>query len=91
MGHRNHLHTDLERLPVPGIDHGLHPRYVFCWKLSNSLDTEFCLDALEMALDGSPKIAIFDSDTGCQFASTDFMPFLLAQKIRIGWSGRKRC
>jgi len=69
----------------------LFSRHVLSWKLSNSLDTEFCLEALEMALEGGRKPEIFHSDQGCQFTSTDFVARLQAEKIRISWSGRKRC
>jgi putative transposase len=43
------------------------------WKLSNSPDTEFCLDALEITLDSCRMLKIFQSDQGCQFTSTDFV------------------
>jgi putative transposase len=69
----------------------LFSRNVLSWKLSNSLDTEFCLDALEMALEGDRKPEIFHSDQGCQFTSTDFVARLQAEAIKISWSGRKRC
>jgi putative transposase len=65
--------------------------YAYSWKLSNSLDTEFYLDALEMALEGGRRPEIFHSDQGCQFTSGDFMARLQAEGIRISWSGRKRC
>jgi putative transposase len=42
----------------------LFSRNVLSWKLSNSLDTEFCLAALEMALAGDRKSEIFHSDQG---------------------------
>jgi putative transposase len=69
----------------------LHSRHVLSWKLSNSLDTEFCLEALEMALSSVRRPQIFHSDHGCQFTSTDFVGRLQAEKIKISWSGRKRC
>ena len=69
----------------------LFSRNILSWKLSNSLDTEFCLDALEMALGGGRKPEIFHSDQGCQFTSGDFVARLQAEEIRISWSGRKRC
>ena len=69
----------------------LHSRHVLSWKLSNSLDTEFCLEALEMALSSGRRPQIFHSDQGCQFTSSDFMARLQADGIRISWSGRKRC
>ncbi len=69
----------------------LHSRHVLSWKLSNSLDTEFCLEALEMALSSGRRPQIFHSDQGCQFTSSDFVARLQADGIRISWSGRKRC
>ena len=69
----------------------LHSRHVLSWKLTGSLDTEFCLDALEMALAGGRKPEIFHSDQGCQFTSVDFVAQLQEQEIKISWSGRKRC
>jgi putative transposase len=48
-------------------------RNVLSWTLSNSLDTEICLDALEMALEGGRRPEIFHSDQGCQFTSGDFV------------------
>ena len=69
----------------------LYSRHVLSWKLSNSLDTEFCLDALEMALASDRKPAIFHSDQGCQFTSSNFLARLQAEEIKISWSGRKRC
>ena len=69
----------------------LFSRNVLSWKLSNSLDTEFCLEALEMALEGDRKPEIFHSDQGCQFTSSVFVARLQAEAIKISWSGRKRC
>jgi len=69
----------------------LHSRHVLSWKLSNSLDTEFCLDALEMALGGGRRPKIFHSDQGCQFTSAVFVARLQGEGIQISWSGRKRC
>ena len=69
----------------------LFSRRVLSWKLSNSLDTEFCLEALEMAFAGGRRPKIFHSDQGCQFTSSDFFARLQGEKIKISWSGRKRC
>jgi len=69
----------------------LFSRNVLSWKLSNSLDTEFCLQALEVALSSGRKPEIFHSDQGCQFTSSDFVVRLRKESIRISWSGRKRC
>lgn len=62
--------------------------HVLSLKLSISLDTEFCLDALEMALEGGRRPEIIHSDQGCQFTSTGFVARLLTAAIQISWSGR---
>jgi putative transposase len=69
----------------------LFSRNVLSWKLSNSLDTEFCLEALDMALGSGRKPEIFHSDQGCQFTSGDYVARLQAEGIKVSWSGRKRC
>ena len=51
----------------------LFSRNILSWKLSNSLDTQFCMDALEMALASGSRPEIFHSDQGCQFTSADFV------------------
>ncbi|MBW4531525.1 MAG: DDE-type integrase/transposase/recombinase [Aphanothece saxicola GSE-SYN-MK-01-06B] len=66
-------------------------RHVLSWKLSNSLDTEFCLEALEMALASGRKPQVFHSDLGCQLSSGDFVAQLKAEEIQIRWSGGGRC
>jgi putative transposase len=44
-----------------------------------------------MALEGERKPEIFHSDQGCQFTPIEFVARLQAEKIKIRWSGRKRC
>jgi putative transposase len=44
-----------------------------------------------MALSSGRKPEIFHSDQGCQFTSSDFVAKLRGEKIKISWSGRKRC
>ena len=64
-------------------------RYVISWEVSNSLDTFFCLTALERSLKrGKPEI--FNSDQGSQFTSEAFTSCLEAAGIRISWDGRDR-
>jgi putative transposase len=67
-----------------------YSRYVLSWKLSNSLDTSFCIDALEDALMlyGFPEI--FNSDQGSQYTSDAFTSILLANRIKISMDGRGR-
>jgi putative transposase len=64
-------------------------RYVLSWEVSISLETEFCLMALERALHrATPEI--FNSDQGCQFTSTAFTGRLQAAAIAISMDGRGR-
>lgn len=64
-------------------------RYVLAWELSTTLDTSFCLDALDRALRGATP-QIFNTDQGVQFTSAEFTNRLKAAKIRISWDGRGR-
>lgn len=66
-----------------------YSRYVLAWRLSNTLDVEFCLDALEAALAISQP-EIFNSDQGSQFTSNDFTGRLLQAGISISMDGRGR-
>jgi putative transposase len=64
-------------------------RYVLSWEVSNSLDSFFCLWALEKALqEHVPEI--FNSDQGSQFTSEVFTSRLETAGIRISWDGRGR-
>jgi putative transposase len=64
-------------------------RYVLAWQISTTLDTSFCLEALEQALRyGQPEV--FNSDQGVQFTSHDFTSRLQAANIQISWDGRGR-
>ena len=65
-------------------------RYVLSWAVSNSLESLFCMDALDEALKGS-RPNMFHSDQGCQYTGNDFTGELIAQKIKISMSGRGRC
>jgi putative transposase len=66
-----------------------HSRYVLAWEVSNTLDTAFCLAALDRALGrGTPEI--FNSDQGVQFTSAAFTGRLADAGIRISWDGRGR-
>jgi putative transposase len=66
-----------------------YSRYVLAWELSNTLDTSFCLVALERALQqGTP--AIFNTDQGVQFTSAAYTQRLEQAGIQISWDGRGR-
>ncbi len=63
-------------------------RRVLAWRVSISLDAEFCIEALEEALARYGKPAIFNSDQGSQFTSTAFTAVLLREKIAISMDGK---
>jgi putative transposase len=64
-------------------------RYVLSWELSVSLDTTFCMSALEKALQ-SQRPEIFNSDQGSQFTSQEFTGRLFKEGIEISMDGRGR-
>jgi putative transposase len=87
--------TDITYLPLPkGFMYLVavmdwYSRYVLAWRLSNTLDSGFCIDALEAAL----KIArpeIFNSDQGAQFTCQEFTGRLEKAGIAISMDGRGR-
>jgi len=63
-------------------------RRVLAWRLSNTLTTDFCLDAVREAITqyGCPEI--FNTDQGCQFTSLEFTGLLRDQGIQISMDGR---
>lgn len=67
-----------------------YSRYVLAWRLSNTLDVYFCLDALEEALGkGIPET--FNTDQGSQFTSEAFTGTLLQRGIQVSMDGKGRC
>ncbi|UCE55132.1 MAG: IS3 family transposase [Desulfobacterales bacterium] len=67
-----------------------HSRKVLSWRLSNTLDTDFCVEALVEALSrfGSPQI--FNTDQGAQFTASAFTDVLKSHNVRISMDGRGR-
>jgi putative transposase len=64
-------------------------RYVLSWRLSNSMDVDFCIEALEEAFAfGKPEI--FNTDQGSQFTSREFTGALKSQDIAISMDGKGR-
>ena len=66
-----------------------YSRYVLAWAVSNTLDSAFCVDAVEQAL-RQARPAIFNTDQGSQFTSQEFTSRLLAAEVRISMDGRGR-
>ena len=65
-------------------------RHVLAWRLSNSMDTGFCIEALNEALSNYGKPQIFNTDQGSQFTSLAFTGALKDIGIRISMDGRGR-
>lgn len=87
--------TDITYIPMPqGFVYLVavmdwFSRYVLSWRVSNTMDVSFCIEALEEALTiGKP--VIFNSDQGAQFTCEAFTTCLEAQGIRISQDGRGR-
>jgi putative transposase len=67
-----------------------HSRKDLTWRLSNSLDTAPCIEALEEAISNHGKPTIFNSDQGCQFTSEGFTNILKRNGIQISMDGKGR-
>jgi putative transposase len=67
-----------------------HSRKVLSWRLSNVMDTDFCIDALNEAINryGTPEI--FNTDQGSQFTSEAFTSVLKSKGIQISMDGKGR-
>jgi putative transposase len=65
-------------------------RKVLSWRVSNTMDVEFCIEALEEALARFGRPIVFNSDQGSQFTSPRFTGVLQAAGVRISMDGRGR-
>jgi putative transposase len=68
-----------------------HSRLVLSWRLSNTMDKSFCVEAVQEALERYGKPEIFNTDQGVQFTCEAFIATLSAQGIRISMDGKGRC
>jgi putative transposase len=88
--------TDITYVPVEGgylylvafLD--LYSRFVVSWQLSNTLEAEPCIEALEMALKNAVP-EIINSDQGVQYTSHAYIDLVQSKGIRISMSGKGRC
>jgi putative transposase len=89
--------TDITYIP---IEHGWayliaimdwFSRAVLSWRVSNTMSTSFCIEALEDALSHHGAPEIFNSDQGAQFTDGDFTGVLKEHDIRISMDGKGRC
>ena len=67
-----------------------YSRRVLSWRINNTLDTSFCVDCLEEALQRYGNPELFNTDQGCQFSSERFTGVLKAHGIAISMDGRGR-
>ena len=67
-----------------------HTRHVLAWRLSTTQDTDFCLEALEDAMERYGKPEIFNTDQGSQFTSKDWTDAMSDAGIRISMDGKGR-
>ena len=65
-----------------------YSRRVLAWRLSNTLSTDFCVEALEEAIARFGMPEIFNTDQGSQFTSAEFTDVLKARDIRISMDGK---
>lgn len=65
-------------------------RRVLAWRLSNTMEADFCIEALEEAMAKHGRPAIFNSDQGSQFTSPRFTEVLARAEVRISMDGRGR-
>ena len=63
-------------------------RRVLAWRLSNTLTTDFCLEAVQEAITRYGTPDIFNTDQGCQFTSLEFTGLLKDQGIQISMDGK---
>ena len=66
-----------------------YSRYVVAWRLSNTMDADFCVEALEEAL-GKGRPAVFNTDQGSQFTGEGFTGLLEEPGVRISMDGKGR-
>ena len=59
------------------------------WRLSNTLEADFCIDALQEAL-GQDKPEVFNTDQGSQFTSGEFTQVLKDHGVKISMDGKGR-
>ncbi len=67
----------------------IYSRYIVSWRISITLEADFCCEALQEALKKS-KPEYFNTDQGSQFTSKDFTSILQSKKIKISMDGKGR-
>jgi putative transposase len=68
-----------------------YSRRVLSWQLSNTLDSSFCVEALQRAFEGFGQPEIFNTDQGAQFTADAFTKSLRDRGIAVSMDGKGRC
>ena len=68
-----------------------YSRKILSWRVSNTLESDFCVQALKEALSWFGRPDIFNTDQGSQFTSKDFTGLLKEHQVKISMDGRRRC
>jgi len=88
--------SDITYIKLPGghvylvVILDLYSRKILSWRLSNTLDADFCVEALEEAIEIYGIPAIFNTDQGCQFTCERFIDVLSRNRIEISMDGKGR-
>ncbi len=68
-----------------------HSRKILSWRVSNTMESDFCVEALQEALSRYGQPMIFNTDQGSQFTSKNFTGELKEHDVKISMDGRGRC
>jgi putative transposase len=68
-----------------------YSRKILSWRLSNTLEADFCVDALNSAIEKYGVPEVFNSDQGCQYTSFEFTNVLIENSVQISMDGKGRC
>ena len=67
-----------------------YSRYVLSWRLSTSLDRQFCIDVVADAFEKHGKPEIFNTDQGSQYTSSDFIDLIEGNEVKVSMDGKGR-
>ena len=67
-----------------------HSRFILSWRLSNTLTTDFCIEAVREAFEIYGKPEFFNTDQGSQFTANDFIDVLKNAEVKISMDGKGR-
>jgi putative transposase len=65
-----------------------YSRMILSWRISNTMDTYFCMECLQEAFDCFGELEYFNSDQGVQFTSSNYLRFFDRRATKIAWAAR---